>query len=56
MERLNNDLEILEVSAKQNSVDNILLLEEMNKKVDNLIKKSKTMRESLKKLVLNIMH
>ena len=39
MERLNNDLEILEVSAKQNSVDNILLLEEMNKKVDNLIKK-----------------
>lgn len=50
MENLDNDLQILEVSAKQNSLDNILLLEEMNKKVDNLIAKEQNFARIAQKI------
>ena len=39
MEKLDNDLEVTELSAKQNSIDNITLLEEMKKKAEDLFSK-----------------
>lgn len=39
MEELVNDINALELSAKQNSVDNITLLEEMKKKAEDLFKR-----------------
>ena len=39
MEELVSEVNVLEVSAKQNSVDNITLLEEMKKKAEDLFKR-----------------